>query len=165
MDALAQVPLTMCTTGGVFTGTAAFGANTTYATTVTINFMIKGVMNTAAKGAVTGGVTPTTDAATGLPITLTANYGLVVLWAMNLAGTVSAYASAPVALDVSGNFVVAPQFPTSLPDSVCPFAYQVIKAASNTVGTWTFGSSNWNATGLSHSAKDLGTLPARPVVA
>lgn len=163
MDALSQIPLTMCTTGGVFTGTSAFGANTTYATTVTINFMIKGIMNTAAKGAVTGGTTPTTDGNTGAAITLTANYGTVVVWGMNLAGTVSVYKGSTEALDATGAFIIAPQFPI-VPDSICPFAYQVIKAGATTSGTWTFGSSNWNATGLSHSAKDVGTLPPRPVV-
>ena len=47
MDQLQQVPLTLATTGGVFTGTSSFGANTTYATTATINYCIKGVFATA----------------------------------------------------------------------------------------------------------------------
>jgi len=163
MDALSQVPLTLATTSGAFTGTSSFGGNTTYATTNTINFAIKGVFATA-KTAVTGGTTPTTDGNTAAAITLTANYGTVVVWGMNSSGTVSVYKGSTEALDVSGNFINAPQFP-AIPDTICPFAYHVIKAGATTSGTWTFGSSNWNATGLTHSAKDLLTLPQRPVVA
>ncbi len=160
MDQLQQVPLTLATTGGGFTGTSSFGANTTFATTSTIYFCIKGVHATP-KSAVTGGTTPTTDGATGSAITLTANYGTVVVWGMNSSGTVSVYKGSTESLDTAGNFLTAPQFPI-VPDTICPFAYQVIKAGSTTSGTWTFGSSNWNATGLSHSAKDLCTMPARP---
>jgi hypothetical protein len=161
MDQLQQVPLTLATTNGVFTGTSSFGANTTYATTQTIYYCIKGVFATA-KTAVTGGTTPTTDGATGDAITLTANNGTVVVWGLNSAGTVSVYQGNTEPLDAAGNFTNAPQFPI-VPDTICPFAYQVIKAGATTSGTWTFGSSNWNATGLSHSAKDLCTMPPRPV--
>ncbi|MCH9837496.1 hypothetical protein K0U83_17665, partial [bacterium] len=105
---------------------------------------------------------PTTDGATGDAITLTANNGTVVVWGMNSAGTVSVYQGNTEPLDAAGNFTNAPQFPI-VPDTICPFAYQVIKAGATTSGTWTFGSSNWNATGLSHSAKDLCTMPPRPV--
>ena len=162
MDALAQVPLTMATTSGIFTGTSSFGANTTYATTATINFAIKGSFATA-KTAVTGGTTPTTDGNTAAAITLTAGNGTVVVWGMNSSGTVSVYQGSTTALDASGKFVLAPQFPP-IPDTICPFAYHVIKADS-TASTWTFGSSNWNATGLSHSAVNVMTLPARPQIA
>lgn len=161
MDNLSLAPVNFATTAGAFTGTTAFGANTTHATTAIINYAINGVLR--AKAAITGGVTPTVDGNTGLAITLTASKGTVVVWALNAAGAVSVYKGSVEDLDAAGAFMLAPQLP-NVPDTVCPFAYQVIKAGATTSGTWTFGSSNWNATGLSHSAKDLAVLPGRPVI-
>lgn len=150
----------IATTAGAFTGTSAFGANTTHATTNTINYAIDGKFYT--KTAITGGTTPTTDAATGAAITLTANYGTVVVWALDSSGNVKVYKGETVPLDAAGNFLDAPEFPGTIPQTVTPFAYHIIKAGSTTSGTWTFGSSNWNATGLTHAARDVAFLPSRP---
>lgn len=150
------------TTAGAFTGTSAFGGNTTHATTNAVNYCIGG--KAYVKAAITGGTTPTTDGSTGAAITLTANNGTVVVWALDASGNVKVYKGETQALDAAGNFVDAPEFP-AVPDTVAAFAYHVIKAGSTTSGTWTFGSSNWNATGLSHSAKDVFFLPVRPQVA
>lgn len=148
------------TSPGAFSGTGTFGANTTHATTGTVNYTIAG--KAYAKTAITGGTTPTTDAVTGTAITLTANNGTVVIWALDASGNVKVVKGETVALDASGAFVRAPGFPV-LPETLAPFAYHVIKAGSTTSGTWTFGSSNWNATGLTHSAADIFYIPGRPV--
>ena len=60
-------------------------------------------------------------------------------------------------------FINAPQFPTP-PDTRCAFGYTVVKNAS-TGANWTFGTSNWNATGITLAHQDLMTLPGRPQVA
>jgi hypothetical protein len=139
------------TTNGLLTAT---GAETVYDTTVAITYCIQGEAQTA-KAAVT-------DSATGsAAATLTANKGRVVVWALSAGGTVVCYHGKNTDLDTSGNFVTAPQFP-DVPDTVAPFAFQVLKAGS-TAGTITFGTSNWNATGFTNSITNviLG-LPNRP---
>ena len=114
-------------------------------------------------GAVSDGTTPTTDGNTGAAITLSANFGMVVVWASNSSGTHTCYKGTTTALDSAGNFITYPQFPI-LPDTVAPFAYTVHKAGSTTSGTWTFGTSNWNATGMTNAVVDVTELPARPQV-
>jgi hypothetical protein len=153
-----QSELNYCTTSGALTAT---GAETVYDTTVTISFCVGGKAYT--KTAVTDGTTPTTDGNTAAAMTLTANYGTVFVWGMNSSGTVSVRKGSTEALDAAGSFIHAPQFP-SIPDTVTPFAYQVIKAGSTTSGTWTFGSSNWNATGITSAIVNCHVLPDRPQI-
>lgn len=140
---------------------AIAGAATTHTTTVAISYCIGGKGFT--KAAITGGTTPTTDAATGAAITLTANHGRVVVWALDAAGAVKCYAGPIEDLDSAGNFTVAPAFP-AIPDTVTPFNYTVLKAGATTSGTWTFGTSNWNATGMTVTDVDVFILPDRPQV-
>lgn len=65
--------------------------------------------------------------------------------------------------DTSANSTVCP-FP-QLPDWFTPFAYAVIKLVSATAATWTFGTSNWNATGVTvDTPVDVCVLPAVPPV-
>jgi len=116
------------------------------------------------KAQVSGGTTPTTDAVSGSAITLIANQGLVALWCLDASGNVKVAAGGVQSLDNAGNFLIPPAFP-ALPDTLVPFAYHVVKGGSTTSGTWTFGSSNWNSTGLSHSVVDIMTLPDRPQTA
>jgi hypothetical protein len=148
------------TTSGLLT---AIGGVTTYDTTVTITYCVNN--KAATKTAVTTGATPTTDSATGAAAaTLTANKGRVVVWGLISGGTVVCYHGKNTDLDSSGSFLTAPQFP-DVPDTVAPFAYQVLKAGS-TAGTITFGTSNWNATGFTNTIQNviLG-LPNRPQTA
>lgn len=156
MDNLSLAPVTMASNSGLLTGT---GGETVYDTTVIIEYAIGG--KAYRKAAVTDGVTPTTDGTTGSAMTVTANYGTVVVWALNSSGTVSCYKGTTESLDSSGAFINAPQFP-AVPDTVCPFAYTVIKGGSTVSGTWTFGSSNWNATGITATHTNVFTLPGRP---
>ena len=112
---------------------------------------------------VSGGATPTVDGNTGLANTLTANHGLVMVWAVNSSGTLKTFASLVQALDASGNFLVYPDF-TRVPDSYVPFAYSVHKGGSTLSGTFTFGSSNWNTSGMTHAVVPIAEFPSRPQV-
>ena len=147
---------TMCTTSGLLTAT---GAETVYDTTVAISYAISG--KAYSKAAVTDGTTPTTDGDGGALSTLTASQGCVMLWCLNSAGTVGVFQSDVNALDSSNNFKVTPNLPDFDDEVWCPFAYQVLKAAS-TAGTITFGTSNWNATGFTQTIQNIHTLPLRP---
>lgn len=147
---------------GFFTSGAltATGAETVHDTTVTLTGALDGKILT--KTAITDGTTPTTDHNTGAAITLVANQARVVVWALNASGTVKCMAG-PVVTQSGGAYLNdAPQFPP-IPSDVVPFAYQVIEAGSTTSGTWTFGSSNWNATGISSTIVNVSQLPTRPV--
>lgn len=153
------------TNSGLFTAT---GAETVYDTTVIIEFSIDGIGYR--KAAVADGVTPTTDLNTSAPITLTANKARSVLWCLNSAGTVFAVAGPIVTWDggtSSPDYGFAPnQVPAfgNVPTGYAPFAASLIKAGSTTSGTWTFGSSNWNATGLTVTHKNLIGFPSRPIL-
>ena len=159
MDNLALVPLTLC----LSKATTAAGTTTTYSTTGTTVYAIKGkAYSTAAKSNV---ATPTVDITDGLAFTgLTANQGSLFVFCFDTGGTLRVAQGSVEALDVSGNFINAPTVP-GIPDTVCPFGYLVAKAGSTTVGTWTFGSSNLSGvTGLTYTFGDLITLPDRPFV-
>ena len=159
MDQLSLGSVTMASNSGLLTGT---GAETVYDTTVIIEFAING--KAYRKAAVADGTTPTTDGNTAAAMTLTAGYGTVVVWGLNSSGTVSCYKGSTEALDASGAFINAPQFP-SIPNSICPFAYTILKGGSTLSGTWTFGSSNWNAIGMTATHVNVFVLPDRPQVA
>ncbi len=142
--------------------TGISGAATTYSTAAAgFSYAVRG--KAATKAQVSGGATPTTDAYTGAAITLTANKARSVVWMVNAAGTVRVAAGPIVDLDSGGAYMDAPVFPNIDENIDCPFAYTLHKAGSTTVGTWTFGSSNWNATGLTHTVVDvIFGLPDRP---
>lgn len=139
---------TLATNSGLLT--TADVDETVYDTTAAISYAIKGKAYT--KATVADGVTPTTDGNTLVALnTLSCaavgseyvGEGCVVVWALNAAGTVSVYQSTVKALDIDGNFPVAPEFP-SIPDTVCPFAYSVIKADGSAITEWAFGTDGWN---------------------
>ena len=144
---------------GNFTLTGITGAATTHSSAA-MPYAIRGKAFTHAADA--GVATPTVDAVTGAPITLTANQARLVLWCLDAADANRCIAGPVVPLDSSGNFIGdAPAFP-NVPDTLCPVAYTIHRAGSTTVGTWTFGVSNWNATGLTHTVVNIATLPDRP---
>ena len=157
-----------CTTSGLLTAT---GGVTTYDTTVTINYVIDGKI--ATKTAITTGTTPTTDYVTGAAfpalvggasVANTPGNGCVVVWGLIAGGTVKCMMGPHERLDMQGNFVRAPQFP-SVPKEVVPFAYQVLKAGATASATAIiFGTANWNATGFTNTIVNVSHLPSRPVV-
>jgi hypothetical protein len=160
MDNLSLGPLTQALNKAGF----AAGTTTTYSITANpLIFSIKGKEYT--KATVTNGATPTTDFNTGLAfLPLVANQGSVFVFAYDSAGNVRAMQGQIQALDVAGNFILAPQFP-AIPDGVCPFGYLVVRGASNLVGTWTLGANNLSGvTGMTYAFVDLNTLPDRPQV-
>lgn len=134
---------TGATAGAALTGLS--GAATTYSTSA-FAFTASGVW--AVKAAVAGGASPTTDAATGLPITLTAGKARAVVWVVDAAGTVKALAGPIVTNDGAGTPCHLP----GIPAGHTAFAAHVLQAGSTLSGTWTFGVSNWNATGLTVGA-------------
>lgn len=155
-------PVNMTFTKAGLTGIS--GAATTYSTGSAAQlYCVNGKSYT--KTQVSGGTTPTSDSSSSVSpnpgIALVANQGTVVVWTLNAAGTVAVYKGTVEALDSAGNFTKAPSFPL-LPDTVTAFAYTLHKAGSTTSGTWTFGTSNWNATGLTHTVVDINALPDRP---
>lgn len=147
----------------------ATGGVTTYDTTLTINFAIKG--KGFRKTAVTTGTTPTTGFTSGSPstavtlTTLAVSQGCVLVWSMISDGTVKIHQSAIKTLDASNNFQEPdgiPDFPDVDLNTYCPFAYMVLKNGS-TGSTFTIGSSNWNATGMSVAIDNvMFGLPDRP---
>lgn len=160
MDTLQQTPLTMCLS---YAGIAA-GTTTTYTTANAVNYAIGGVAYT--KVAVTAAATPTTDATTGAAfVPVAANFGSVYVFGYDASGNIKVSQGQVQALDVTGAFLTAPQFP-AIPDGVVPFGYLVFKGGSTLASAWTFGSSNLSAvTGATYSFKNLSTLAYRPVVA
>lgn len=149
---------TAATTSGLLTTT---GAETVYDTTVAISFEIGG--KAYSKATVADGTTPTTAADSSALETLGASEGCVMVWVLNASGTVGVFQSDVKSLDAAGAFINRPEFPNVDLETYCPFAYQVIKAGS-TASTWTFGSSNWNATGLTVTNVNVHRLPRRPQV-
>ena len=164
MDALFQAPMTFCTSKA----TAAAGTTTTFSTTGSTLYCIKGKAFTTSAAA--NAATPTTDAATGTTFTAVAvGYGCAFVLCYDGTSTTAATAIKVVqgpqqALDASGIFINAPQFP-GIPDTLCPFAYLITKVGS-TGSAWTFGSSNLAGppTGVTHTFVDVMVLPGRPQV-
>ncbi len=165
MDNLQIPPLTLCTS---YAALAASGAATTFTTTGATLYAIKGKAYTTSAAA--SAATPTSDAVAGTTFasnTLAKNYGTVFVWAYDGSSTTAATAikvaqGSVVALDEAGNFLSAPQFPT-IPDTLAPFAYTTVKNGS-TGSAWTFGTSNWNAAGITLAHQNVMTLPGRPQV-
>jgi len=123
------------------------------------------------KATASGAATPTTDAVTGKAFNaIQKNQGCVFVWTLDAAGTVGlVQGPLPVSptttgtqtnVDDSGNWTIPPQFP-AIPDTLTPFAYSVVRAASTYAGTgYLPGSANWNTTGITAGAVDLFAVPA-----
>jgi hypothetical protein len=166
MDALQTPPLTLCVSKATL---AASGAATTWSTTGATLYAIKGKAYTTSAAA--SAASPTSDASAGTTFAskpLAANTGTVFVWCYDGSSTTAATAIKVVqgsveSLDVSGNFLKAPDF-ANIPDTLCPFAYSIVRNGS-TGSAWTFGTSNWNATGITLAHQDVMTLPGRPQVA
>ena len=145
-------------------GITAAGADVLYDTANAFNYSIGG--KAYAKATVSNGDTAAlTDANTGVGfVALAADQAACFLWLVNAAGTV-AVAQGPV-VDIDGitdDFKEdggRPEFP-SVPDGYVPFAYQLIQT-NGASSAWTFGTSLWNATGVTDGLVDISVLPDRP---
>jgi len=172
MENLSQVPLTMC----VSKAAAAAGTTTTFSTTGATLYCIKG--KAYSTNAASNAASPTTDAVTGVAfVQVPLGYGSVFVFCYDGSSTTAATAIKVVqgsieALDNTNDdgssalnkFIRAPHFP-AIPDTLCPFAYLVIKVGSG--GTaFTFGSSNLSGVSkVGYAWQDLMTMPPRPQVA
>jgi len=145
-----------CTVSGLLTAT---GAETVYDTTVAIPFCIEGIA--FSRAAVTDGVMPLVDHNAVTLVALAASEGCALFFLLNAAGTVSVMQGEVEALDADDDsFLVAPNFP-DVPDGSVPFAYMILTNGA-AGSTFTIGTSNWNATGMTVSIKNLMTVPERP---
>lgn len=166
MDSLQTAPQTFCVSVAAL---AASGAATTWSTTGATLYCIGGKAFSTA--AASSAASPTTDGLTGATFAsrpLAANTGTVFLWCYNGGGTaataVRVIQGSVEALDASGNFVFAPQFNVAPEDLLCPFAYTVVRNGASG-SNWTFGTSNWNATGITLAHVNIMTMPGRPQIA
>ena len=148
---------------------AGFVAGTTTTTTITNNttYCINGKAYT--KTAASNAATPTTDAATGVAFKpVPANHGSIYVFGLDLSGNIKVVQGEVTSLDpAAGTFIDAPEFPI-IPDTVCPYGYLVIKAASTYVATttgWLIGTHNMSSvTGITYTFVDILALPNRPQV-
>lgn len=126
--------------------TGLSGAATTYSTSA-VPVSINGVATT--KAAVSGGTTPTTNSTSAAALTVTApatgHKAALVVWTVDTGGT-ERIRSDGFVTSLSGAEIIL-DFP-DIPATEVPFAYHTLKAGTTVSGTWTFGSSNWNATGM-----------------
>lgn len=143
----------------------AAGTTSTYTTTATTAHVINGAFGTTL-AAQTNTATPTTDVNTGAAfVAQTDNQASVYVFGVNAAGAIKVAQGSVEDTQVgvtttAGDFINYPQFP-SLPDDFCPIGYCTIRTAPS-AATWTFGSSNWDATGITATFKNVYTLPNRP---
>lgn len=142
----------------------AAGTTTTFATTGATLYCINGKAYSTAAGS--NAATPTVDPNTGVAYkAVGVNKGSVFVHCYDgqaaAANAIKVYQGSIVDLDAGGNFTSAPEFP-AIPDSVCPFAYELIQVASNG-SAWTFGASNQSSvTGVTFTRQDVMVLPDRP---
>jgi len=156
---------TYFTNSSVVTGITAQTATTFSATPAgtgaVMQYCVKG--KACNKAAISGGATPTTDAVTGAAFTaLAANEGCVYVYGLDAAGNIKVIAGNIQTLDSGGSFTSRSEFPV-VPDTIAPFCYVVCKNGS-TGSAWTFGTSNWDATGMTATPVNVLCLPARPQV-
>lgn len=157
-SALTAVFAIGATAGAALTGLS--GAATTFSTSA-FNYAIDG--NAFHNAAVTGGATPTTDAATGQAITLRAGQARAIVWVVNAAGTELVLAGPVQPWAGTGDSVALP-LPV-IPPGHAPFAVHALGGLSTLSGTFTFGVGNWNVTGLSiGTVRNICQLPNAPVV-
>lgn len=169
MDYQTQTPLTQNMTASV----VAAGTTTTLSQTNAATYSILGKIY-AQSAAWSNQATPTVDFATGNAFNpILANQGSVYLIGLDHAKTMRVTQGEVKALDVNGNFIVAPMFgglgpvgQGSTDNDFCPIAYVVVKAGATYAGTgWIFGTSNNSGiTGITLTFVDINTMPARPQV-
>ena len=142
------------------------GTTSTYTTTVATKCTIRGKWATDL-AIQTNTATPTTDARTSAAFTaLGDNQCTVIVLGVNAAGAIQACQGSIEDTEVgvtttAGAFIKRPQFP-ALPDDFCPLGYNVVRTAPS-AAAWTFGTSNWTATGITMTNFiEVTELPDRP---
>ncbi len=167
MDNLQLVPITA---NFVKAGSLA-GSTNTFTTTAGTQCAIKGKFGTQLGVLTNSATTPTTDAVTGATfVTIPINYCAAVVFGINAAGTLIAAQGPLEKTEVGvtttvGAFINPPQFPV-IPDTMCPFAYTIVRVAPSGTTGFILGSTQWAASSMSCTTfKDISTLPERPQIA
>ena len=142
--------------------TGLSGAATTYSTSA-FAYAINGVAYS--NGANSAAATPTTNSTTGAALATTAPAtgfrAALVVWTVDAAGT-ERIRSRGFVTSLGGDAVVL-ELP-EIPLTEVPFAMHTVRAGTTVSGTWTFGSSNWNATGITiGTVVNLASRPLGPV--
>lgn len=143
------------------------GTTSTYTTTAATETSIDGKRSTDL-AVQTNTATPTTDARTGVAfVAQTDNTVAVYVFGVTAAGAIAVCQGPIIPTEVgvtttAGALLNRPQFP-ALPDNFCPIGYLMVRPAPS-ASDWTFGASNWTATGVTASAvvEVDGQLPDRP---
>ncbi len=148
--------LTMCVSKAGF----AAGTTTTYTTAAAASGFINSVYATAL-AAQTNTASPTTDVNGDAFTAVGVSEASVFVAGIIAAGTIVVAQGEVVAMDTDTNEPLHyPQFP-DIPDTMLPFGYVIIKNGS-TGSAWTYGASNWAATGVVDTFADIALLPDRP---
>jgi len=147
---------TLCTQEG---GLAA-GTTSTYTTATVVRGSIGGKFVTEL-AAQTNTATPTTQGDGSAFTALAASEASVYVACLTAAGAIAVFQGGVEALDTGNAIVRAPAFPSIDLETYMPFGYVVILNGS-TGSAWTFGASNWAATGVVDTFTDITCLPSRP---
>lgn len=141
----------------------AAGTTTTYTTAAATGGSIGGEFATAL-AAQTNTATPTTQGDSSAFTALAASEVSVFVFCIVAAGTIAVFQGSVESLDAAGVVETAPAFPDIDLGTYLPFGFAVIVNGS-TGSAWTFGASNWTATGVVDTYTDVTTLPLRPQIA
>ena len=134
-------------------GTVAGTTNTLSFTATPLPYLIRG--RHYEKATVTNGVVPLVDFNSGVAfVNILPNQGSVFGLGYDAAGNLRVVQGQTLGLDVTGNFFVQPDGPTT-PDTIAMFTLLVVKVGA-TGSTWTFGTSNFaGATGVTYTFIDV----------
>lgn len=143
------------------------GTTSTYTTTAASKTSINGKWSTDL-AIQTNTATPTTDANTSAAfVAQTDNTVCAYVFGVTAAGAIAVAQGPVIATEVgvtttAGALLNRPPFP-NLPDNFCPIGYLFVRTAPS-AADFTFGTSNWTATGITASAvvEVDGELPDRP---
>jgi hypothetical protein len=137
----------------------AAGTTTTYTTAAATGGSIRGKFATAL-AAQTNTATPTTQGDGSAFTALAAGEASVYVFTLVAAGTIAVFQGSVESLDDADAVNIAPSFPFIDTDTYMPFGYVVI-VNDSTGSAWTFGASNWTATGVTDTYTDVTSLPLR----
>ena len=150
--------------------TLVAGTTTTLSLSVATAFAISGKVYS--KAIASNQATPTTDANTGAAfLGVKANKGCVFVLGLDASGNTVAVQGEITDLDASGNFVIAPEFPATIPATMCPIGYYIIKAGATADATtgWIMFLVSVSLTILFplgfFTLVNIATLPTRPQIA
>lgn len=106
-----------------------------------------------------------TDGVTAIPTASVPNLGIlqgaVLVCCLNAAGARKDLLGPYTNLDAGGALQGVLKFP-SIPDSLTPISYHTVKNVTN---LFVWGTTNWNAAGVTAANYNVSTLPRRPLAA